>query len=210
MAVGSQVWAPSFSTADSVCFGARSEYRAVMEMVLCPISSCTIRMSTPAITRRLANVCRKQCQLKAVKPLALTAGSNQHRGSTTPPETEPESAVRFCSDSSAAKAVLLRETCRAEPFLLRGIESAPCQGYISRAEPVLFAHSQTGIQASSSSAIRSGQAAMITARKLVSSSRDENRIRALFSRRCLSCRAGFSLDLAVTNGEPVGERRSAR
>jgi hypothetical protein len=31
-------------------------------MVLWPKSSCTVRMSTPAMTRRLAKVCRKQCQ----------------------------------------------------------------------------------------------------------------------------------------------------
>jgi hypothetical protein len=38
-----------------------------MPMVLWPRSSCTVRMSTPAITRRLANVCRRQCQPQPYK-----------------------------------------------------------------------------------------------------------------------------------------------
>jgi hypothetical protein len=51
-----------------------------MPMVLCPRSSCTVRMSTPAITSRPANVCRKQCQVKPSKPAIFTTGSNQRRG----------------------------------------------------------------------------------------------------------------------------------
>jgi hypothetical protein len=55
----------------------RGEYRTVMAMLLCPRSSWTIRKLTPAITRRLAKVCRRQRQEKA-RILALpTADSNQ-------------------------------------------------------------------------------------------------------------------------------------
>jgi hypothetical protein len=43
-------------TAARVWFGARWEYLTVMPMVLWPRSSCVVRMSTPAITSRVANV----------------------------------------------------------------------------------------------------------------------------------------------------------
>ena len=55
----------SLSTAARLCSGARCAYRIVIWMVLCPISAATVRMSTPAITRRLANVCRKQYHVKS-------------------------------------------------------------------------------------------------------------------------------------------------
>jgi len=45
VSVGVSVEASNRSTAASVCFGARWEYRTVMAMVLCPGSSWTVRMS---------------------------------------------------------------------------------------------------------------------------------------------------------------------
>jgi hypothetical protein len=42
-----------------------------------PINSVTVRSSTPAITKQLANVCRKQYQVKALMPVSRTAESTQ-------------------------------------------------------------------------------------------------------------------------------------
>lgn len=41
----------------------RWAYRAIIAIVLCPVSSCTAFKSTPAITSRLAKVFRKVCQV---------------------------------------------------------------------------------------------------------------------------------------------------
>jgi hypothetical protein len=51
--------------------------RMVMVNVLCPRSSPTVRMSTPAMTNRLAKVWRRQCQVKSLKPAALSTGTDQ-------------------------------------------------------------------------------------------------------------------------------------
>jgi len=45
----------------------------VIWIVLCPINSATVRMSTPAITSRLANVCRIQYQVKSAIRASATA-----------------------------------------------------------------------------------------------------------------------------------------
>ena len=47
----------------------------VMVIVECPISSCTVRISTPAITARDAKVCLKVCQFAPRMPACLRAGS---------------------------------------------------------------------------------------------------------------------------------------
>lgn len=41
-------------------------------IILCPISSWTVRMSTPAMTSPLANVCRRSCQRDSWMPQPLT------------------------------------------------------------------------------------------------------------------------------------------
>jgi hypothetical protein len=87
VSVGCSVGPSNRSTAARLCSGARWLYRTVIAMVLWPRSSCTVRMSTPFMVRRLAKVCRKQCQVKSCKLAALTAGSNQRRGVLAPPQT---------------------------------------------------------------------------------------------------------------------------
>jgi hypothetical protein len=49
----------SVSTAAALCSGARCAYRSVMATDLWPSNSQTVLRSTPAITRLLANVCRR-------------------------------------------------------------------------------------------------------------------------------------------------------
>jgi hypothetical protein len=61
-------------------------------MVLCPINSWTVRRSTPAITRRLANVWRKQCQVKSFRPAAFLT---QIRPGKLAVGTFPAHQVRF-------------------------------------------------------------------------------------------------------------------
>ena len=51
------------SCACNLCVGARWAYLAVIAIVLCPMSSCTVFKSTPAITNLLANVCPSVCQV---------------------------------------------------------------------------------------------------------------------------------------------------
>ena len=62
----------------------------IAHRVLYPMSSAPVRMSTPAMTSRLAKVCRRQCQVKSFRPAAATAGSNQWRAFRTPPQTNSE------------------------------------------------------------------------------------------------------------------------
>jgi len=45
--------------------GRKVRYLTAICNVLCPINCCTVRISTPAITSRLANVWRRQCQVKS-------------------------------------------------------------------------------------------------------------------------------------------------
>src|SRR2546430_6342820 len=46
-----------------------------MVIVLCPISSCTVRRYTPFVTKRLANVCRRSCQWRFSMPARASAGT---------------------------------------------------------------------------------------------------------------------------------------
>jgi hypothetical protein len=82
----------------------------------------------PAMTRRLAKVCRRQCQ-ENFRILALgSAGSNQWRGPNTGSPstfliTAPVPSLRFRSSASANNAVAFRGTWRVSPFYERGIVS---------------------------------------------------------------------------------------
>ena len=70
----------SRSTAAGECFRATCEQRTVIAMLLWPMSSWRVRISTPAITRALAKVCRKQSQENPRISARRMAGSNQWRG----------------------------------------------------------------------------------------------------------------------------------
>jgi len=51
---------------DFLCIGSRCANRVVMAMSERLMNSFTVGRSTPAITRRLARVCRRSCQLKSL------------------------------------------------------------------------------------------------------------------------------------------------
>jgi len=69
--------AQSRSTASSLCAGAQVYVPHPHLNFLCPINEATIVISTPAITRRLANVWRRLCHAKSLMPALLGESSNQ-------------------------------------------------------------------------------------------------------------------------------------
>ena len=173
-------------------------------MLLCPISSCTVRRSTPAITRRLAKVCRRQCQEKLRIFAFLTAGSNQYLGLVSGPPsalriTGPEPSLPFPNSTRAAKAGPFSGTCLISPFFGRGMVRirrarftfSHCMLYNSpKRSPVFNAKSNSGKCR--------WQVAETAARKRTSSSSESQRTRALFSGRCFTSRAGFSFTLPLS------------
>ena len=164
------------STAARVWVGERCEYRTVMAMLLCPKSSWTVRKSTPAITSRLAKVCRRQCQEKARILALLTIGSNQYRGPGNDwPSglriTAPVPSPRVLSVVRASSAALFSGTCLVSPFLERGTVSTRRGAFtFSQVKPYSSLSRRPVFKANSNSGMCSGQPASIAARKRTSSS----------------------------------------
>jgi hypothetical protein len=77
-------------------------------------------MSTPAITKRLAKLCRKEYHVKFSILALRTALSNQCLYPLSAKTRAPFEGTLF----SAASATLFKGMCRVFPFLLYGIEAA--------------------------------------------------------------------------------------
>jgi hypothetical protein len=100
-----------------------------MVRFLCPNSSCTVRGSTPAITKREQNVCRSECQVKSRTPALATAFSNQcrelARALRLPFRRRSARKMRLLISMrgnnalNAARAVLFNGICRVSPFFER-------------------------------------------------------------------------------------------
>jgi len=59
------------------------------------------------MTRQLANVCRKKCQLNALNVDTFAADSNQRGDSVAPPQTNSEPMAHFSKEHRARKTAFI-------------------------------------------------------------------------------------------------------
>jgi hypothetical protein len=165
-------------------------------------------MSTPAMTRRLANVCRRQCQLKFAIFASLSTGSNQRRGSLAPPadvfrRREPlaESFERL--DCRLIQRDMPHSAILAPPDR----EHAQRKRDILPEQPVLFAQAESSVKGEIKfrHTLRRNRLDCLAKRFLFIGGQKPNPSIVFKPMRHESSR--ILLHLAVANGEPIGERK---
>ena len=158
-----------------------------------------MRRSAPLITRRLANLCLRQCHVKPLDLGALTAASNHARGVRAPPLTNSMWLRCRRNSASARSAVVFNGTWLVFPPLSKRIVTRRrSKSTSAQRAPYCFPCRSPLCNAGSSSGSCSGHFSRIALRRFPSSSRDRKRTRQLFSVLCCTSRAGLKQGCAKT------------
>jgi hypothetical protein len=160
------------------------------------------------MTSRLANVCRRQCQLKFATFASLSTGSNQRRGSLAPPQTHSE-AGPLAESLERPNGCLIQRDSLIVPFLLRGIVSMRSGSEaFSQSNPYCSLKRSPVLRARSNSGIRSGHFPPIALRSAVSSLADGQKPNASIVLKPMLYDSGRILfHLAISNRKPVRKRK---
>jgi hypothetical protein len=117
-----------------------------MASVLWPNNSATVRRSTPAITKRLANVWPRQCQVKSFTQAGWTAGSKHPRGVLAPPHTNSEPSFRAQLDECVKRGRVHRHVAHAAIFAARNGQLVAFEIYILPAHRILLASPHASVE----------------------------------------------------------------